>query len=75
MTAASTSRRARLLGSTAQVERPPMILTMAQSLVALALADPTVSGGTVFMPDGGCRYISISDARAMVGTGPAAGSA
>ena len=48
---------------------------MAAVLVGRAASDETVSGATVFLENGDCRYLSVEDALAIVDLTPPAGSA
>ena len=51
------------------------MLRVAALLAAVAERDSTVTGGTIILPTGELRWLSVGDAKAMLGLGPAAGSA
>ena len=56
-------------------DRAALVRDTVRLLAVLAEADPTVSGATLILPDGTMQFVSVADALAMAGSGPARGRA
>ncbi len=79
MTTSSSTRRQRRADRQARGESPArrgdLLVDIAATLVGFAAGDSTVSGATIFLPDGTCRHMSVNEAAAIAGIAEPAGSA